>query len=112
SRQLAEQLPPQWVARQLQELGRGRAEHRMQRRHDRRVHQVRLIRQLQLMYVREVSEATRPSLLTILAEWGRIGCTGFGGPPAHLALLRTLCVDNRHWFNATEFEDAIAACNL
>ncbi len=34
-----------------------------------------------------------PSLATIAREWGRIGCIGFGGPPAHIALLRKLCVD-------------------
>ncbi len=51
-------------------------------------------------------------LATVLREWGRIGCIGFGGPPAHIALLRKLCVDERGWMDATEFEDAIAACNL
>ena len=30
-------------------------------------------------------------------EWGRIGCIGFGGPPAHIALLRELCVERRDW---------------
>ena len=49
---------------------------------------------------------------TVLREWGRIGITGFGGPPAHIALLRRLCVDRRGWLDAAEFEDAIAACNL
>jgi chromate transporter len=49
---------------------------------------------------------------TVLREWGRIGITGFGGPPAHIALLRRLCVDGRGWLDAAEFEDAIAACNL
>jgi chromate transporter len=49
---------------------------------------------------------------TVLREWGRIGITGFGGPPAHIALLRRLCVDKRGWLDAAEFEDAIAACNL
>jgi chromate transporter len=48
----------------------------------------------------------------VLREWGRIGCVGFGGPPAHIALLRKLCVDREHWLDATEFEDAISACNL
>ena len=62
--------------------------------------------------------ATRPSggapadLLTVAREWGRIGCTGFGGPPAHIALLRRLCVERRGWLEPSEFEDAIAACNL
>src|SRR5262249_56023938 len=54
----------------------------------------------------------QPSLLTVAREWGRIGCTGFGGPPAHIALLRRLCVDRRGWLDAHEFEDAISACNL
>jgi chromate transporter len=48
----------------------------------------------------------------IAREWGRIGVTGFGGPPAHIALLRRLCVDEREWIAASEFEDAIATCNL
>jgi chromate transporter len=52
------------------------------------------------------------SLATVLREWGRIGCVGFGGPPAHIALLRKLCVDREHWLDAAEFEDAISACNL
>ena len=52
------------------------------------------------------------SLATIVREWGRIGCIGFGGPPAHIRLLRDLCVEHRQWMNAQDFEDAIAACNL
>jgi chromate transporter len=54
----------------------------------------------------------RPPLRTVAAQWGRIGTIGFGGPPAHIALLRELCVDRRQWINAQDFEDAIAACNL
>ena len=54
----------------------------------------------------------RVSLLTIAREWGRIGCIGFGGPPAHIALLRDLCVDRRDWLLAAEFEDGIAATSL
>jgi chromate transporter len=52
------------------------------------------------------------SLVTVLREWGRIGCIGFGGPPAHIKLLRELCVERKKWLDAREFEDAIAACNL
>jgi chromate transporter len=51
-------------------------------------------------------------LPTILGEWGRIGCLGFGGPPTHIAMLRRLCVDRRGWLADEDFEDAIAACNL
>ena len=53
-----------------------------------------------------------PSLATIAAQWGRIGLTGFGGPPTHIALLRHLVVDQRHWIDPREFEDAVGACNL
>ncbi len=49
---------------------------------------------------------------TIAKEWGRIGCIGFGGPPAHIALLRDLCVERRGWLTTEEFEDGIAATNL
>jgi len=52
------------------------------------------------------------SLRTILREWGRIGCIGFGGPPTHIALLRDLCVRRRRWLAEHDFEDALAACNL
>jgi chromate transporter len=53
-----------------------------------------------------------PSLVDVLREWGRIGCIGFGGPPSHIALLRELCVERRRWLDATDYEDAVAACNL
>jgi chromate transporter len=56
--------------------------------------------------------AEPPGLAAVLREWGRIGCLGFGGPPAHIALLRELCVTRRRWLDEREFEDAIAATNL
>jgi chromate transporter len=49
---------------------------------------------------------------TIVREWGRIGVIGFGGPPAHISLFRRLCVDERQWLTAHEYEDGIAATNL
>jgi len=49
---------------------------------------------------------------TVAREWVRIGCIGFGGPPAHMALLRKLCVEQRGWLSAGEFEDGVAATNL
>jgi chromate transporter len=48
----------------------------------------------------------------VAREWTRIGCVGFGGPPAHITLLRRLCVQERRWISAAEFEDGIAATNL
>jgi chromate transporter len=60
----------------------------------------------------DADEPKSADLREVVAQWGRIGCTGFGGPPAHIALLRDLCVDRRGWLTATEFEDAVATCNL
>jgi chromate transporter len=54
----------------------------------------------------------RPSLAVIVREWTRIGVTGFGGPPAHIALLRRLMVHREGWMDARAFEDANAACSL
>jgi chromate transporter len=51
-------------------------------------------------------------LSTVAREWTRIGVTGFGGPPAHIALLRELMVDRMGWMDAREFQDANAACGL
>ncbi|HWF24588.1 MAG TPA: chromate transporter, partial [Solirubrobacteraceae bacterium] len=62
----------------------------------------------------EIAPGRRPiaSLGTVARAWTRIGLTGFGGPPAHIALLRRLVVERYHWMDAREFEDANAACGL
>jgi chromate transporter len=52
------------------------------------------------------------SLWVVAREWTRIGVTGFGGPPAHVALLRELMVDQTGWMDARGFQDANAACSL
>jgi chromate transporter len=54
----------------------------------------------------------RVALSTIARQWLRLGCIGFGGPPTHIALLRRLCVDERRWLDAQDFDDGIAATNL
>ncbi len=59
----------------------------------------------------EAGPAPAP-LATVAREWTRIGLTGFGGPPAHVALLRRLVVDRKRWMDGHEFEDANAACGL
>ena len=51
-------------------------------------------------------------LSVIAQEWLRIGLTGFGGPPAHISLLRDLVVRRKGWMDARSFEDANAACSL
>jgi chromate transporter len=64
--------------------------------------------------LREGGEARppRPPLREVALQWGRIGCLGFGGPPAHIAMLRELCVERRGWLTAEDFERAIAATSL
>ncbi|HET7247720.1 MAG TPA: chromate efflux transporter [Streptosporangiaceae bacterium] len=51
-------------------------------------------------------------LRVIAVQWTRLGCIGFGGPPAHIALLRKLVVDDRAWLDPREFEDGVAVVNL
>ena len=51
-------------------------------------------------------------LRVVAQEWTRIGLTGFGGPPAHIAMLRRLVIDRYEWMDARAFEDANAACGL
>jgi chromate transporter len=51
-------------------------------------------------------------LLVIVRQWLRLGVIGFGGPPAHIALLRKLVVQDRKWLPEQEFEDGVAAVNL
>ena len=60
----------------------------------------------------DASGTERVLLATIAREWGRMGSIGFGGPPTHIALLRRLCVEDRRWMTASEFEDGIAVVNL
>lgn len=55
---------------------------------------------------------SRVPFSTITREWGRIGAIGFGGPPVHIALFRKLCIDEREWLTAHEFDDGIAATTL
>jgi chromate transporter len=59
-----------------------------------------------------VDPLTEPSLAQIAKEWGRIGCIGFGGPPAHVVLLREMCVTRRGWLTDVQFERAVAATNI
>ncbi len=56
--------------------------------------------------------APPPSLGRIAREWTRIGVIGFGGPPAHIVLLRQLVVERERWIDPHRFQDAVAATGL
>ncbi len=64
------------------------------------------------MNVVDEEAGAQGSLATVAREWTRIGITGFGGPPAHIVLLRELVVERKGWMDARAFEDANAACGL
>ncbi|MCC7494886.1 MAG: chromate efflux transporter [Fimbriimonadaceae bacterium] len=42
----------------------------------------------------------------------RLGTVAFGGPAAHIAMLRQEVVDRLHWFSEQEFLDLLAICCL
>jgi chromate transporter len=42
----------------------------------------------------------------------QLGCTGFGGPPAHMALMTEAVVTQRGWLTAEELTEGIALCEM
>ena len=42
----------------------------------------------------------------------RLGCTAFGGPAAHVAMMQTEFVDRKGWLKPDEFMDLVGASNL
>ncbi|HJN45308.1 MAG: chromate transporter [Acidobacteria bacterium] len=55
---------------------------------------------------------TRGSLAELARLFLRLGITAFGGPAAHIAMMRDEVVERRHWLTDTEFLDLLAATNL
>lgn len=53
-----------------------------------------------------------PSLGEALPVWLKIGCIGFGGPSAQIALLHTEIVEKRGWVGEAEFLRALQCCML
>jgi len=47
-----------------------------------------------------------------LREVARLGCTAFGGPAVHIAMLREEVVTRRKWMSDEEFVDLLGATNL
>src|SRR4029077_1972173 len=53
-----------------------------------------------------------PDLASLFRVFLKLGCLGFGGPAAHLALMEREIVRNRGWLAPGEFLDLIGAANL
>jgi len=51
-------------------------------------------------------------LRELAALFLRLGVTAFGGPAAHIAMMRDEVVDRRRWLTDKEFLDLVAATNL
>jgi chromate transporter len=49
---------------------------------------------------------------TLSSVFFKLGTLGFGGPPAHIALMREEVVEKRKWLTEQEFFDLVGATNL
>ena len=54
----------------------------------------------------------RGALPEVAVVFLRLGCTAFGGPAAHVAMMRREMVEQRHWVTDQEFLDLFGAANL
>src|SRR5271169_2955309 len=54
------------------------------------------------------SSATRE----LIALFLKLGCSAFGGPAAHIALMKDEVVARRRWMTEAEFLDLLGATNL
>ncbi len=52
------------------------------------------------------------SLREVAGLFLRLGITAFGGPAAHIVMMRDEVVERRHWLSDEEFLDLLAATNL
>jgi len=61
-----------------------------------------------------LSSSARPSstLLELATVFLRLGVTSFGGPAAHIAMMRQELVERRAWLAEDEFLDLLGASNL
>lgn len=59
-------------------------------------------------------DSTRPhgDLHEVATVFLRLGCTAFGGPAAHIAMMRQEFVERRRWLTEQEFLDLFGAANL
>lgn len=54
----------------------------------------------------------RSSLSEVAGLFLRLGCTAFGGPAAHIAMMENEIVRKRKWMSAEHFLDLVGATNL
>jgi len=52
------------------------------------------------------------ALRDVAAVFLRLGILGFGGPAAHIAMMKQEVVDKRHWLTEAKFIDLVGATNL
>jgi len=57
-------------------------------------------------------ERNGASLVEVASAFLRLGFTAFGGPAAHIAMMRGEFVERRRWVDDQEFTDLIGAANL
>ena len=57
-------------------------------------------------------DETRTGVVEIVKVFLGLGCVAFGGPVAHVALMRRSVVERRRWVDQQEFSELFAACQL
>src|SRR5262245_56197055 len=54
----------------------------------------------------------RAALWELAALFGKLGCTAFGGPAAHIAMMEDEVVRRRQWLTRARFLDLLGPTNL
>src|SRR6266566_408073 len=60
----------------------------------------------------EHPKPSRRALAEVMGVFVRLGCTAFGGPAAHIAMMREEVVRRRHWISEERFVDLMGVTNL